>query len=442
MFAKSKPTVTILATLFIIICALLPFHAFISTWLISNFGFELLFKAWKEILLFFVMVPLAAWVALTNKALLRKLITSRLNQLIVAFIALNGLVVVLLGGATNVVAAGLTFNTRFFVFFLVAQIVAYALVRTRFSERVLQVLFWAGVAVVVFGTLQVFVLPADFLRHFGYSLAIIPPYFTVDNNENIVRILSTLRGPNALGAYLIVWVPLLAYTTRRIILRFGWSWHAAGIAVVWFCTAITLYGSRSRSGWLGVVIALTVFVLLSVNRALQKRLLLIGAIFTVLVSTLLVANWNSSFVQTTLKHKDPAESSQVDSDVDRTSSLQLAINAIIDKPLGHGVGSANIASTYGDNPKTVENYYLQMAYELGVVGFLLFVAIIGVMGVMLWRLRHLPIGVVLFSSFVGLFVANLFLPTWGDETVSMLWWGLAGVFLAEQLVKHKKRATI
>ncbi|MFO0882188.1 MAG: hypothetical protein U0491_01950 [Candidatus Saccharimonadales bacterium] len=57
----------------------------------------------------------------------------------------------------------------------------------------LRVLFWGGVAVVVFGALQVLVLPKDILAHIGYQKSIIPPYFTVDNNEQLVRIISTLR---------------------------------------------------------------------------------------------------------------------------------------------------------------------------------------------------------------------------------------------------------
>jgi len=41
------------------------------------------------------------------------------------------------------------------------------------------------------------------------------------------------------------------------------------------------------------------------------------------------------------------------------------------------------------------------------------------------------------ASGIGIAVASLFLPVWADDTVSIVWWGLAGVALATPMIKKK-----
>lgn len=439
MFGTKSKSVQLLAVIFLAIVATLPFHAFISTWAISNFGAETLFKAYKELLLFFVAVPLAAWVAYSDKKIAKVMLGSTINRLIAAFAVLNIILVLVSDNTAKAEMAGLVFNLRFFAMFLVAQVVALKLAKSRFNELIIKIVFYCGAVVVVFGALQVMALPNDFLRHFGYQQSIIPPYFTVDNNESLVRILSTLRGPNALGAYLVFWLPFLAYVTRRMAKKFELNWQVILIIALWICSLITLFGSRSRSGWLGALIALGVFVILSVNRIWQKRLFLAGFAVLILASIVLALNWNSQFVQTTLKHRDPSESSNVDSDDQRTGSLISALKAMQDRPLGSGPGSVNLASTYGDKPNIVENYYLQVGQELGIVGLIIFVAILVLVALRLWQAKHQMIAVVLLASFAGLAVVNLLLPGWSDETVSMLWWGVAGLVITHKKITPIKR---
>jgi len=439
LMISNKPlAVRVLFWLFIIVIALLPFHAFISTWLISNFGLEPLFKAWKELLLFVVMVPLAVWIALKNIKIRDVLIKDRTNQLIVLFAVFNILLAVPAANGQQAAVAGLLFNLRFLALFIVAEVLALSVTTQKFRQLVLKIILWGGVIVVLFGALQVLLLPHDFLRHFGYTKDLIPPYFTIDNNENIVRILSTLRGPNALGAYLVFWLPLLAVATKKL-----WSQKTVikvGLIVVWLASLLTLYGSRSRSAWIGVLVAGATLTLLQVNNLWRKRLLIAGSAVAVILGLCISLNFNSHLVQTTLLHRDPNEINTIDSDNQHADSLNSALRHVISRPLGTGVGTANLASTYGNQPNIVENYYLQIAVELGIVGCLLFIALLVLVAVRLWRLRSDTIAAALFAGFIGIFVINLLLPAWGDETLSMLWWGLAGiVFVAKpKKVVHSK----
>lgn len=433
--SKSKP-VQVLAGFFLLILAYLPVHALISTWAISNFGHEMLFKAWKEILLFFVAVPLTIWLLFTDKKIYKIFKQNKINNFIAAFASVSIVLAVLRDNPAKVEIAGLVFDLRFLAMFIVGQVLALKNAKSEFRELVLRFIFWGGIVVVAFGALQVLLLPNDFLRHFGYQNSIIPPYFTVDNNQNIVRILSMLRGPNALGAYLVFWLPVLALVTKRmwpVALKFKvWA------VIIWAASLITLFGSRSRSGWLGAVVSVGVFILLSVNNVWRKRLIIIGFVGLAAVSILLAISWNSTMVQTTLKHRDPGEQSSINSDDQRTGSLVESAKAFLANPVGAGPGSVNLASTYGDKPIIVENYYLQISQEYGALGLIAFMAILVMVGLKLWQLRQNDIAASLLAGYIGLAIVNMLLPAWSDETVSMLWWGFAGVVIFSYTSKNIK----
>lgn len=479
MFGIKSLSTKILLAIFLLIFALLPIHALISTWAISNFGHEILFKAWKEILLFFVGVPLAMWILFTDKVVYKKFSQSKINNIIAAFVAIVGVMAILRDNPAKVEIAGLVFDLRFLVMFVVGQILALKIAKNELRELVLRFVFWGGVVVVAFGALQVLLLPNDFLRHFGYQSSIIPPYFTVDNNPNIVRILSTLRGPNILGAYLVIWLPILALVSKRmwpvavktpnqnnssnslstsrpesasrssVYSRYASSRKADSgttvatdnisnysgqvskfriwVIIIWVASIITLFGSRSRSGWLGAAISVGVFILLSVSIVWRKRLIILGVAGAIVGLLVLIFAWNTSFVQTTLKHRDPTEQGSINSDDQRANSLIDSVKSFVSNPVGGGPGSVNLASTYGDKPVIVENYYLQIAQQYGALGLILFMMILVLVAIKLWEMRADDIAAALLAGFAGMAIVNMLNPAWGDETVSMLWWGLAGI---------------
>jgi len=49
----------------------------------------------------------------------------------------------------------------------------------------------------------------------------------------------------------------------------------------------------------------------------------------------------------------------------------------------------------------------------------------------LWSKRSDWMALAAFSSGIGLIVVGLLLPVWADDTVSIVWWGLAAVILAD-----------
>ena len=154
----------------------------------------------------------------------------------------------------------------------------------------------------------------------------------------------------------------------------------------------------------------------------------------------LVAFKDTQLVSQVILHEDPEEGNDVNSNDGHADSLLDGTNRMIRQPLGGGIGSTGSASLLGDSPLIIENQYLFIAHETGWVGLGLFLAISYFVLVGLWRRRMQWLALSVFASGVGLAVAGMFLPVWGDETVALVWWGLAAVALALPLARPLKMA--
>ena len=111
---------------------------------------------------------------------------------------------------------------------------------------------------------------------------------------------------------------------------------------------------------------------------------------------------------------------------------------MIAQPLGAGVGSTGSASLYTDTPRIIENQYLFVAHETGWLGLLVFVAIFIAVLLRLWRERHDWISLGVFASGIGLALIGALQPVWVDDTVSIIWWGLAGLAIASWKKEDRK----
>jgi hypothetical protein len=161
-------------------------------------------KAWKEILLGILAVVAA--VLLTKQRLWHGLMRHRLIMLSGAFIALHLLLALFTGDDIVPIVAGLMIDLRFVAMFMLMYVLI--LVRPQALRRIVMVVAAGAGAVIGFGLLQITILPDDVLRNIGYSRDTIRPFTTIDSNPDFVRINSTLRGPNPLGALVVVYITL------------------------------------------------------------------------------------------------------------------------------------------------------------------------------------------------------------------------------------------
>ena len=188
-------------------------HAPISVGLSTLWpDYSLIIKSWKEILM--LVASVIAIILLYNKRKM-SILKQPLMIGIMAY-ALIHLVISLFPGENSFKStiAGLMIDLRYVLYFALVYIAMQ--ISPRHKNLFLKVGICGALVVMIFALLQVFVLPIDILKYIGYSDKTILPYLTLDLNYDFIRINSTLRGPNPLGAYsVMVLAGLLSWYTSR-----------------------------------------------------------------------------------------------------------------------------------------------------------------------------------------------------------------------------------
>ena len=414
-----------------VILILLPFHAFLTIWASTLVGQYTILRLWKEILIILLIIPA---IILT----LRKYYPKNLyfNNTLLYF----SLFYVFLNIVTGVLALkyhhvnlkafsyGLLVNSRFILFFWLCLIVSN---NTKWlKNNWLNLLIIPGLIVILFGLIQHYILPADFLTHFGYNLTTITPYQLVDSNSLFVRIQSTLRGANPLGAYLVLLLPAVLYRLYKSSeLKDKIIWALFSIS-----TFIVLFYSYSRSAYIAVLLALFMLLWLLSTKQQKKILIVFGLVSLGIVTYSYMTFRHNLAVENTLLHTSSASSSAQSSNFNHLSATKGGINDSIHHPLGDGTGTAGPASVYNNQgARIAENYYIQIAQENGLIGLVLFVGIIYGIGKYLYIQRKDALSMILFVSLIGISFINLLSHAWADDTLSLLWFGLAGIALAPRV---------
>lgn len=401
-----------------------PFSVALTTWLPAG---ELVWKSWKELLLGVALV--LTIVSVTRRQQWRQLLGDRVVQLAAAYSALHVVMLMVFRGEPLAVMSGLLIDLRYVLFFVLVYAVVspFAAVRRQFLTAGLV----GASLVVLFGVLQATVLPHDVLRHLGYGPQTIAPYLTVDQNYDFARINSTLRGPNPLGIFAAIVGPLvLAYTLARW--RQLSTMRRMLLGVLLASSAVIAWYSFSRSGLAAFGLALVIVAGVVALRRRAKAALAVSAGLVVAGALLIIPLSGTSFFKNVVLHEDPDEAGLVNSNDGHAESLLDGVRRLGAQPFGAGVGSTGSASLYGDQPVIIENQYLFVAHEVGWLGLVLFVALFILVLYRLWQRRQDWLALAVFASGVGIALAGLVLPVWVDDTVSIVWWGLAALALARK----------
>lgn len=294
---------------------------------------------------------------------------------------------------------------------------------------IIKIVLAVSALVALFAVVQYF-LPPDLLTHLGYSLERgARPAFFIDDHPDLMRAMSSLREPNALGAYLILpiaalFASVLKFSNRKVFV-------VCSAALVLHLAALFL--TFSRSAWIGAALALVLvlwWVKTDLLRLLFRRLwpALLGLLIVGLVG--MYSLRNSDFVQQYVIHTSDQATSEDNSTELHFILARQGLEAIIQQPWGYGPGTAGLASIQSDEPQLTENYYIQIGYEVGVLGLGVFIALNVMVYIYLWQRRN-TLAIILLSSFWGYVVTNMLLHSWSNEAVAAQWWLLAGAALAK-----------
>lgn len=404
----------------------MPFHAFLTVWASTFIGHYTALRLWKEALLMLGVLGVLYLIATDHKIRLHTL-SRRLVWLILAYAALNvvwGLLALDQNEVTpKALGYALISNLRFLAFFLVTWAVALRMARLRAHWQ--WIVYWPAMGVVGFGLLQILILPDDFLRHFGYGELTIPAFDTINQNQTYVRIASTLRGANPLGAYLLIPMSLLVV----LLLRPTRTWLQAGFLAA---SSIVLFFTFSRSAWIGGLLSVAVILALSLQARQLRRLAMVAAVVLVaFVGISATVLHNNDHFENIVWHTQDESTTQTSSNNQRLLAMQTGISDVREDPFGRGPGTAGPASVYNNGQVRIsENYFVQIGQETGIVGLILFVLINAGVGYLLWLRRSDPLALSLFAAFVGLTFINLLSHAWADDTLAYVWWGLAGIAMA------------
>lgn len=386
---------------------------------------DLVIKSWKEILL--LLLSVIAAVLVTHRKMWSQLRKDKLFLAIIFYVAIHILLIPFFFEGIVATLAGMAIDLRYLLFF---SLVYVAVLLFPASRRLFVPIASIGAFIVAgFGTLQFF-LPPDILSHIGYSLTTIQPYLTVDKNPDYIRVNSTLRGPNPLGAYTVIALSgLAAYAVR---LKPKWQLNKESFLYIMLalCSIVALWISYSRSALGGAAVAVFIVLAATVLRRVSHTVWIAGAVVLLALVGGVVANRDSAFISNVLFHENPNGGSSVSSNDGHVESLAEGFDRMIHQPFGGGVGSTGSASLEGSSPLIIENQYLFIAHEAGWLGLLLFLRIFYQVIYRAWRRKADWVALAVFASGIGLALIGILQPVWADDTVSIIWWGLAAVALA------------
>ncbi len=399
----------------LLILAIMPFHAFLSVWLGSLTHHQAIIQAWKEVLL--IALTAAAAVLIWSEPKRLKILREPWVVAAAAFAVVAILVTILTRPPLTAIAFGLKTDMEF----LLAGIIALIVATPEFARRVIVTVLVSASLAVGIDLALIFLLPPDFLTHFGYGPQTILPFQHIAVGTNALRFPGTLGGPNQLGTYLIL--PLCL----SLILALKYHRHHLWVLVA--AAIVSLINTQSRAAWLGALLAiiLTGFIILASH---LRRWFVIGsavvAMGALLALPLILTGGGP--LQYLLLHSSVATHDQANlSDAQHAKSLEQGAAATLKDPLGHGLGTAGPATFHAGNGNIIENYYLQVGFEAGILGLILLIAVIGLLAYSLLR-RHTghPLAIASACAIAGICLVSLVLPAWADSSTALIVWISAG----------------
>jgi len=426
--AKNLVGLSIVGKLYIsllaVIFGLIVLHAPIVVGLETLWsGNDLLIKSWKEILMLVAGV-LALYLVFKNKRTV--IFKDPVIFAILAYAVLHLVLTFYNFQGWSAWGAGLAIDLRYLLFFALVYIALYLYPNQR--KLFIKIGIIGALVALVFAFLQVFILPKDVLKYIGYNLNTISPYLTIDKNPEFVRINGTFRGPNPLGAYAGFALVLLAVAFVKGKIK-KTKRHLAVSIILLIGGLSALWASYSRSAQAGTLVALGIVLVCALWRKIPKKVWISAGAVVLMILGGLYAFRDSYFISNVVLHENPKGGSAISSNEGHASSLGDSFDRFIRQPLGEGVGSTGSASLLADRPTIIENQYLFIAHEVGWFGLILFAYIYLLVMTKLWKLKSDWLALGVFAGGVSMALIGLLLPVWVDDTISIIWWGLAAVAL-------------
>ncbi len=421
----------------------MPLHIFISQSAPLITGGLEVWKAAKDVLLV-VLVPGLLYVSY-RRGLFEDTFFRRFIIFAGLYTLLHGLFVLFYRDFSGWYATiiGSVYNTRIFGFFLLGYLVGTSKKGKEYLRYLLTASLLVAFVVALFGVMQYF-LPTDLLEHVGYSVERgVKPLFFIDDKPDFPRVMSTIRDPNSLGAYLII--PMLftlaALTKQRwneqfFVRPFRKAVLGIFLAIFSGCMFLTF----SRGALLSLILSIGVYAVFVYGRQtieLLKKYWWVAATAVLLIAAGSYLARDTYVYKNVVFHADEA-TTKADPNEKRLILYEEAWENIQDRPVGYGPGSAGIVSEKSDSGQILtENYALQILHETGVIGLILFTAVTVLLVLKLYELKNEPVAMILLASLAGYLFYGLLVHIWSNEAVALQWWLLTGAVIGISTLRKR-----
>lgn len=410
-------------------------HAPLTVWLGTVWpDYSLVVKAWKEVLIALAAAFIALGLWRTGQW--RKLLNRPVVLLALIYVALHIFMIGIYPQPFSSTVAGLLIDLRYVVYFL--TIVGFLTLYPSYKRAFVHIGVMGAFIVTGFAVMQVFI-PKYALEVIGYGDSTIQPYLTLDKNPDFIRHNSTLRGPNPLGAYAsVVIAGALAYWLAFRKKMDSWK-KSLPLIILLVAAGVALWISYSRSAAIAALVAVALVMAAKHGFKTTRRIWQICIAIVFIILGALYAARDTAFVHNVILHDNPTTGAEVTSNAAHVDSFVDGMERMAVQPLGAGIGSTGSASIINNSEGLIiENQYLMIAHEVGWLGIILFLMLFGALLRQLWIRRSDWLAAALFSSGVGLALIGVLLPVWADDTVSLVWWGMAAVAITGGLNGQNK----
>ncbi len=289
---------------------------------------------------------------------------------------------------------GLRFLALPYGIFLLVRLSGY-----KNPNRLLKAYLLIAVMAAMIGVVEYLYLPRGYLTDL---LQISDFGFGENSLISIGQATAFLAGPNQLASYLIL--PFFYILHRFITSKFSAFWDKN--IYILFVLAAAIFVTYSRSALVGVIVA-TVAMMLYFFRDRKEKITSIIILFVSLLTLAFVyALQSGEFVRDIFTHGSSFSQHLL---ATKSAFSVFLAGGFIKIIFGFGVGSAGPAALKLGGIIS-ENYYLQILFEVGVFGLILFLLFLFYLIKDLWLSSK-----TLFFAFIALLINALFLHIFSDN---------------------------